>query len=47
MILGDNPARHGFLLTDLVLIELLGHVPPLPRAWGGGVKILLGGEVIV
>ena len=22
MILGDNPARHGFVLRDLVLIEL-------------------------
>ena len=22
MILGDNPAGHGFLLRDLVLIEL-------------------------
>ena len=25
MILGDNPARHGFVLRDLVLIELSGH----------------------
>ena len=28
MILGDNPAGHGFLLRDLVLIELSGHAPP-------------------
>ena len=37
MILGDNPAGHGFVLRDLVLIELSGHAPP--PAWGrGGVK---------
>ena len=28
MILGDNPAGHGFVLRDLVLIELSGHAPP-------------------
>ena len=35
MILGDNPAGHGFVLKDLVLIELSGHVPSSPT-WGGG-----------
>ena len=28
MILGDNPAGHGFVLRDLVLIELSGYAPP-------------------
>ena len=28
IILGDNPAGHGFVLRDLVLIELSGHAPP-------------------
>ena len=37
MILGDNPAGHGFVLRDLVLIELSGHAPP--PAWGRGLKI--------
>ena len=39
MILGDNFAGHGFVLRDLVLIELSGHATPSP-AWerGGGVK---------
>ena len=31
MILGDNPAGQGFVLRDLVLIELSGHAPP--PAW--------------
>ena len=30
MILGDNSARHGFVLRDLILIELPGHLPFLP-----------------
>ena len=41
MILGDNPAGHGFVLRDLVLIELSGYAPS-PPAWGvggGGLKI--------
>ena len=42
MILGDNPAGRGFVLRDLVLIELSGHAPPPPPpspAWGReGVK---------
>ena len=37
MILGDNPARHGFVLRDVVLNELSGHAPP--PAWGRGLKI--------
>ena len=37
MILGDNPAGPGFVLRDLVLIELSVHAPPSP-AWGRGVK---------
>ena len=28
--LGDNPAGQGFVLRDLVLIELSGHAPPAP-----------------
>ena len=40
MILRDNPTGHGFVLRDLVLIELSGHATP--PAWGigwrGGVK---------
>ena len=28
IILEDNPAGHGFVLRDLVLIELSGHAPP-------------------
>ena len=28
MILEDNPAAHGFVLRDLVLIELSGHAYP-------------------
>ena len=28
MILKDNPAAHGFVLRDLVLIELSGHASP-------------------
>ena len=27
MILGDNPTGHGFVVRDLVLIELSGHAP--------------------
>ena len=51
MILGDNPAGNGFILMDLILVELSGHAPP--PAWGmggeggGGLKIsersLVGG----
>ena len=51
IILGDNPAGHGFVLRDLVLIELSGHAPPSSlgeRGKEGGLKIsekiLLGGE---
>ena len=37
MILGDNPTGHGFVLRDLVLIELSGHAPPsLQLGMGGG-----------
>ena len=43
MILGDDPAGHGFVLRDLNFIELSGHAP-----WKGGLKIsekyLLGGD---
>ena len=46
MIPGDNPAGHGFVLRDLVLIETSGHGLQLG---GGGLKIseksLLGGRV--
>ena len=34
MILGDNPAGHGFVLRDLVLIEVLGHATLPPFWWG-------------
>ena len=49
MILGDNPTGHGFVLRDLVLIELSGHATPSSlgeRGKEGGKnfrKILLGG----
>ena len=51
MILGDNPTGHGFVVRDLVLIELSGHASP--PAWGrgegGGIKNfrknLAGGRV--
>ena len=40
MIPGDNPAGHGFVLRDLVLTELSGHVPPpVCGEGGGGLKI--------
>ena len=42
MILGDNPTGHGFVVRDLVLIELSGHAPP--PAWGRGVKAGGGGK---
>ena len=45
MILGDNPTGHGFVLRDLVSIELSGHAPPFQLAVereGRGDK--LGGE---
>ena len=32
MILGDNPAGHGFVLRDLDSTELSVHAPP--PAWG-------------
>ena len=40
MILGDNPTGHGFVLRDLVFIELSGHAPPLQlgEEGEGGVK---------
>ena len=38
MIVGDNTAGHGFVLRDLVLIELSGHATPPPPVWGRGVK---------
>ena len=41
MIVGDNTAGHGFVLRDLVLIELSGHAPPTPPpppVWGREVK---------
>ena len=28
MILGDNSTGHGFLVRNLVLVELSGHAPP-------------------
>ena len=34
MILGDNSTGHGFVVRDLVLIELSGYAPP--PAWGRG-----------
>ena len=48
MILGDDPAGHGFILRGLVLVDLSGHAP-LPLQLGGvGLKIseksLLGGR---
>ena len=36
MILGDNFAGHGFVLRDLVLIELSGHAPPSSLGERGG-----------
>ena len=41
MILGDNPTGHGFVVRDLVLIELSGHAPPssLGERGKGGLKI--------
>ena len=36
MILGDNPTGHGFVLRDLVLIELSGHAPPPLQLGTGG-----------
>ena len=36
MILGDNPAGHGFVLRDLVLIELSGYAPSPPACGVGG-----------
>ena len=40
MILGDNPTGHGFLVRDLVLIELSGHAPSssLGVRGRGGIK---------
>ena len=40
MILGDNPTGHGFVVRDLVLIELSGHAPPLQLGGEGeeGIK---------
>ena len=40
MILGDNPIGYGFVVRDLVLIELSGHAPPssLAERGKGGVK---------
>ena len=50
MIVGDNTAGHGFVLRDLVLIELSGHAPPL-QFGGGRLKIseryLLGASEIL
>ena len=45
MILGDNPARHGFLLRNLVLTELSGHAPPLPPAWERGRELKISEKV--
>ena len=53
MILGDNPTGHGFVVRDLVSIELSGHAPPLHLGGEGegGVKNfgknLAGGEVLI
>ena len=52
MILGDNPAGHGFVLRNLVLIEVSGHAPPPLHLGGGGIKIsekslLVGGSEIL
>ena len=52
MILGGNPTGHGFVLRDLVLIELSGHALPSSlgergKRGGGGKnfrKNLAGGE---
>ena len=40
MILGDNPTGHGFVVRDLVLIELSGHASPfqLGGEGEGGIK---------
>ena len=35
MILGDNLTGHGFVVRDLVLIELSGHATPLQLGRGG------------
>ena len=51
MILGDNPTGHGFVVRDLVLIELSGHASPssLGERGKGGIKNfrknLVGGRV--
>ena len=53
MILGDTPAGHGFVLRDLVLIDLFeGMHPRLQLGGGGGVKklrksLLCGGSEIL
>ena len=50
MILGDNPAGHGFVLRDIVLIGLPEQAPPFPPALGTGVKnfrkVFAGGRVV-
>ena len=38
MILGDIPDGHGFVLRDLVLIELSGYAARLLQLGGRGVK---------
>ena len=47
MILKDNPAAHGFVLRNLVLIELSGHASPSSLGEGDSKnfrkKYLLGG----
>ena len=55
MILGDNPTGHGFVVRDLVLIELSGHAPPssLGERGKGGLKIsekillVVGSEILI
>ena len=55
MILGDNPTGHGFVVRDLVLIELSGHAPSSSLGEKGkgrlkiSEKILLGAgsEVLI
>ena len=47
MILGDNPTGHGFVVRDLVLIELSGHAPPSSLGERGNARVKVSEKILL
>ena len=47
MILGDNPTGHGFVVRDLVLIELSGHASPSSLGERGRGRLKISEKILL